>query len=132
PAVGTCGWLSGSMSRRASASCAAVATPVAEPAPVPLGRLDAVLELPHAAIPRTADMNNTIKPSRAGGSVRQTPRLMRRDATQRRARSRRGNRPVLVRGVPGDEVGQMLQRVVEVVHPERRELEVLAHLGWDR
>src|SRR5437763_15370412 len=29
----------------------------------------------------------------------------------------------------GDEVGQVLQRVVEVVRPERRELEVLAHLG---
>ena len=32
----------------------------------------------------------------------------------------------------GDEVGQVLQRVVEVVLPERRELEVLAHLGRDR
>ncbi len=38
----------------------------------------------------------------------------------------------LWRGVPGDEVGQVLQRVVEVVLPERRELEVLAHLGRDR
>jgi hypothetical protein len=38
----------------------------------------------------------------------------------------------LSRGVPGDEVGQVLQRVVEVVLPERRELEVLAHLGRDR
>src|SRR5438552_15557556 len=36
------------------------------------------------------------------------------------------------RGVPGDEVGQVLQRVVEVVLPERRELEVLAHLRRDR
>ena len=32
----------------------------------------------------------------------------------------------------GDEVRQVPQRVVEVVLPERRELEVLAHLGWDR
>ncbi len=32
----------------------------------------------------------------------------------------------------GDEVGQVLQRVVEVVLPERWELEVLAHLGRDR
>jgi hypothetical protein len=32
----------------------------------------------------------------------------------------------------GDEVGQVLQRVVEVVRPERRELEILAHLGRDR
>ena len=31
-----------------------------------------------------------------------------------------------------DEVGQVLQRVVEVVRRERRELEVLAHLGRDR
>jgi hypothetical protein len=38
----------------------------------------------------------------------------------------------LWRGAPGDEVGQVLQRVVEVVLPERRELEVLAHLGRDR
>jgi hypothetical protein len=35
-------------------------------------------------------------------------------------------------GVPGDEVGQVLQRVVEVVLPEWRELEVLAHRGRDR
>src|SRR5438105_232748 len=32
----------------------------------------------------------------------------------------------------GDEAGQVLQRVVKVVLPERRELEVLAHLGRDR
>ncbi len=32
----------------------------------------------------------------------------------------------------GDEVGQVLQRVVEVVLPERREWEVLAHMGRDR
>src|SRR3954451_24988156 len=38
----------------------------------------------------------------------------------------------LWRSVPNDEVRQVLQRVVEVVLPERRELEVLAHLGWDR
>ncbi|MCU1427409.1 MAG: hypothetical protein JWL83_1409 [Actinomycetia bacterium] len=38
----------------------------------------------------------------------------------------------LWRGVPGDEVGQMLQRVVEVVLLERRELEVLTHVGRDR
>ncbi len=38
----------------------------------------------------------------------------------------------LWRGVPGDEVGQVLKRVVEVVVPERREPEMLAHLGRDR
>ena len=32
----------------------------------------------------------------------------------------------------GDEFGQVLQRVVEMVLPEWRELEVLADLGWDR
>src|SRR5262245_17928192 len=30
------------------------------------------------------------------------------------------------------EVGQVLQRVVEVVWPKRWEVEVLAHMGWDR
>ena len=32
----------------------------------------------------------------------------------------------------GDEVGQVLQRAVEVVRFERRELDVLAHVGRDR
>jgi hypothetical protein len=32
----------------------------------------------------------------------------------------------------GDEVGQVLQRVVEVVLPERRDLDVLAQLGRHR
>ena len=38
----------------------------------------------------------------------------------------------LWRGVRGNEFGQVLQRVVEVVRPERREVQVLAHVGRDR
>jgi quinol monooxygenase YgiN len=41
-------------------------------------------------------------------------------------------RPLQEQPYLGDEVGQVLQRVVEVVLPERRELEVLAHMGRDR
>ena len=32
----------------------------------------------------------------------------------------------------GGEVGEVLQRVVKVVRPERRELEAFPHLGRDR
>lgn len=36
------------------------------------------------------------------------------------------------RSVAGGDAGEVLQRVVEVVILERRELEVLAHMGRDR
>ena len=57
-----------------------------------------------------------------------TLRSVRRPISARPGRSDRQ----LQRRVPNDEVGQMLQRVVEVGLLEWRELEVLAHLGLDR
>ena len=89
--------------------------------------------VPHAAVDLDARIWHWPVTSRWHDDLLFAPRDPRRRILGARERALRALQAWMLQEIDSaDEVGQVLQRVVEVVPLERRELEVLAHVGRDR